>query len=157
MMLACDERSPVAGGEKEEPNEPPIKITTEDTDEGCKVRVLNGAPVIRRIEVVLKEPFYHFNSLVGKYGFYIKPVHKIYKTINGVRRVYAYYGKYWLKRKGNKVVYAGSQKPRVIPDNVMSKLQSFTIIFEEEDVIMDCWVYEKLKKYFEGLHVEKTF
>ncbi len=156
-MLACDEQSPLRGGEQEEPNEPPLKTMSEE-GETCKVRVLGAAPIIAAVEVNIKEPYYHFNSIISKYGYYVKPVHKIYKTVNGVRRVYAYYGRYWWKKIGKKLIYAGRVKPEIIP-NMPPKheFEGITLIFEGEDVIMDCHVYERLKKYISGFSVKKTF
>ena len=151
MTGACDERSPVRGEEKEEPNEPP--------PDDCKVRVIGGRIVLWRIASEVKSVFYEYNSLISRTGYYLKPVHKVYKrTSDGRRRIYEYYGRYWWRRKGKRLVYAGTEKPRrVRVDPPRHPLEGLSIIVEDDDVIISCADYEKFKGFFEGLPVEPWY
>jgi hypothetical protein len=65
----------------------------------------------------LKREVYAYNEKVRHTGFYLKPVHLVYK--NGMK--YIYVGRYWyvLKREKGKIrwIYAGMKKPKEsLPD-----------------------------------------
>ncbi|MMZ65447.1 hypothetical protein D1872_278520 [compost metagenome] len=148
MTLACDEQSPARGGEKEEPNEPPSD---------CRIIVYGGRRALDLLADLVKEPFYEYNSKISRTGYYLKPVHKVYKRLpDGRTRIYEYYGRYWWRKKGKKLVYAGRVKPRVIrEDPPEHPLEGLSIIVEGDDVIMDCRDYERFQEHFRGLRVER--
>jgi len=148
---ACDERSPERGEEKEEPKEPP--------PDDCKLRILGGRSVLARLAGEIKEAFYEYNTLISNTGYYLKPVHKVYKRLSDRRRrIYEYYGRYWWRRKGNRLVYAGTVKPRRVPvEPPKHPLDGLSIIVEDDDIIISCSDYEKYKEYFEGLPVEPWY
>ncbi len=152
MTGACDERSPCRGGEKEEPNEPP-------SSSDCRVRVIGGASRLAAIVDEIKGPFYKYNTLISATGYYLKPVHKVYKrTSQGIVRVYEYYGRYWWRKKNGRMVYAGREKPRRVPlDPPPHPLEGLSIIVEEGDVIMSCRDYERFRAYFQGLRVVQAY
>jgi len=79
----------------EEPIEPP-------PPEECRLRIVGGARTLDVILADLKESFYEYNRSIGSTGYYLKPVHKVYKYVGGSRRIYEYYGRYWwrLSRTG---------------------------------------------------------
>ncbi|MCE4620325.1 MAG: hypothetical protein F7C33_04800 [Desulfurococcales archaeon] len=151
MTVACDEQSPARGGEKEEPNEPPSS--------DCRLRIYGGARVLREILDEIKRPFYEYNSEISRTGYYLKPVHKVYKRLSdGRRRVYEYYGRYWWRKKGKRLVYSGTRKPARVPlEPPANPLEGLSIIVEDDDIILSCGDYEKFKGYFRGLRVERSY
>ena len=144
---ACDERSPSGGGEKEEPNEPP------SPNSSCSVRVLGGVAALPRLEAIVKDPFYEYNSRISHTGYMVKPVHKVYRRrSDGSKRVYIYYGRYWWRRKGGRLVYAGTRKPaRVKLEPPKNPLVGLSIIVEGNDIIIPCWLYDSYPHVFRGL------
>jgi len=157
MTPACDERSPNKGGEKEEPNEPPLLSLGR-----CRMRIIRGVKFLDRIEGDLKEPFYRYNSLISKYGYMVKPVHKVYKEFRRgffrMKKIYIYYGRYWWKRQGKKLIYVGTEKPPEIPfDPPPNDLEGHSIIREGPDIIIDCSLYEKYKDLFKDHEVRLEY
>ena len=106
---------------------------------------------------------YEYNDAIRGTGYYLKPVHKVYKNVGGVRRVYEYYGRYWWRRikrrdrSGYKLVYAGTEKPREVPlDPPHTGLEGLRVIVEGDDIIIECSVYYKYKNSFQGLKVSRV-
>lgn len=138
------------GSEKEEPREPPPAFESENTfyltnEPGGYIRILGGAVLLGRIESVIKEPFYHYNSLISNYGYYVKPVHKVYKKRSGTKIIYVYYGRYWFKRAGSRLIYAGSEKPVWIPyEPPENPVEGVTLIVEGRDLLINEDGFEKL-------------
>jgi hypothetical protein len=126
----------------------------------CKVRILGGLKVIEEILDSVKRRVYEYNSLISQYGYYLKPVHKVYKTLSdGRKRIYEYYGRYWWRlerRRGRLVwIYVGNVKPKGLPEFPPHELEGLSIIREGDDVVINCEVYDKFKELFSGLPVEK--
>ena len=142
------------GGEKEEPNEPPrtllgLPIVDESPD---YVRIVGGRKLLERIETLVKEPFYRFNTEASKYNYFIKPVHKVYKRKNGRRRIYVYYGRYWYRRdpETRKHIYSGVEPPPHLPlEPPRNPLDDVTIIIEGEDVIIRAADLDKVRRFVE--------
>ncbi|MGC9210482.1 MAG: hypothetical protein ACP5FT_04385 [Acidilobus sp.] len=134
-----------ARDEREKPNEPP-----------CMIRVIGGYSAIQSILSDVKEEIYKYNAIASRRGYYLKPVHKVYKVVNGVRRVYEYYGRYWWRRGEGKLIYAGTSRPRGLPEPPLNPLEGLSVIREGEDVIIRCDVYERFKWAFEGLRTERA-
>ncbi len=151
MTGACDEQSPIQGSEKEEPNEPP--------SEDCKLLIYDGRKILYQIIDEIKKPFYKYNTLISNTGYYLKPVHKVYKTTSeGRRRIYEYYGRYWWRKVKGRLRYAGTIKPRRVPIPPPSNpLEGLSIIVEDNDIIISCRDYEKFRDYFKGLRIERTY
>ncbi len=150
MTRACDERSPGRGGEKEEPNEPPPRP--------CRLRVIGGASVLPRLDAIAREPFYEYNASISSTGYMVRPVHRVYKRSGGRRRVYVYYGRYWWRRKGKRLVYAGVRKPRrVRAEPPEHPLMGLSLIIDGDDLIVDCAVYEAYRDIFRGLEVREEY
>ena len=133
------------GDEREKPNEPP-----------CMVRVLRGYEAIRAVLEGVKEEIYRYNSLASRRGYYLKPVHKAYKTVNGVRRVYEYYGRYWWRKGDSRLIYVGTRRPPGLPEPPVNVLDGLSLIREGDDVILRCDVYERFKWVFQGLPTERV-
>ena len=73
-----------------------------------------------------KNELYAYNTLIKKYGFYLKPYHIVVKYSRDKKIKYIYYGRYWYRlkyigKRGStskvKWVYIGSEKPiNSLPD-----------------------------------------
>ena len=132
-------------------------------EDGCKIKVRGGARIIDSIIDEVKKPIYDYNSIISSRGFYLKPVHRVYKQRpDGTKKIYEYYGRYFwrIESKGGKkrLVYAGTQKPRGLPDPPKTGLEGLVVLRESnsDDVIIDCHVYEKFKHLFKGLDIEQA-
>ncbi len=133
------------GDEREKPNEPP-----------CMIRVQRGYRAIKEVLDKVKEEIYRYNSLASGRGYYLKPVHMSYRTVNGVRRVYEYYGRYWWRRGEDKLIYVGTRRPPGLPEPPVNPLEGLSLIREGEDVILRCDVYERFRWAFGGLPTERV-
>ena len=134
----------------EEPTEPP----------SCHVRVYGGAPIAERLSSMAKRAVYSYNTVIRGSGYYLKPVHYVYKrSREGRVRVYEYYGRYWwrLTRSGGRVKwrYVGTRKPPGLPDPPRTGLEGLRIIRDGSDIIVDCWVIEKFSDLFRGYRIER--
>lgn len=128
----------------EEPIEPP-----------CWIRVYSGAQAIARALSELKKDIYAYNSAIRATGYYLKPVHMAYRYVNGRKRVYEYYGRYWWKWVNKRMKYIGRSPPVSLPPPPKSPLEGLKIIRDGNDVILSCEQYDKFKHLFEGLAVAK--
>jgi len=139
------------GGEKEEPKEPPLssELAMEIVDEpGGYIRIIGGAFLLSKIESYVKEPFYRYNGQISSYGYYVKPVHKVYKYKGGSRLIYVYYGRYWFRKQGSRLIYAGTVKPRDVPvEPPRSPLEDITLILDGEDLLVNSDRFEDFYKF----------
>ncbi len=139
----------------EEPIEPP-------SEGDCRLRIIRGAKALDPILADLKRVFYEYNKVIRDTGYYLKPVHKVYKYTSGSLRVYEYYGRYWwrLVRRGGKprYIYAGTVKPEKVtvdpPDN---PLEGLSLIREGDDVIVRCFDFERFAGVFRGYRVVREY
>ncbi|MCE4599791.1 MAG: hypothetical protein F7C81_06305 [Desulfurococcales archaeon] len=128
----------------------------------CRIRVYGGGKAIDSVLDSIKEEVYRYNTLISKTGYYLKPVHKVYKRrSDGSIKVYEYYGRYWWRfkeaRGGKRLVYAGKEKPKGLPSPPRIPLEGLSVIREDGDVIVDCRDYNKYIEVFKGLKAERTF
>ncbi|AFZ71149.1 hypothetical protein Calag_1444 [Caldisphaera lagunensis DSM 15908] len=136
------------GSELEKPNEPP----------SCKIKVYDGYIDIINILNEIKEKIYLYNTEISKKSYYLKPVHKVYKTKADKKKIiYEYYGRYWWKRINKKFIYSGIAKPKFLPNPPENPLEGLSIVREGNDVILDCSLYEKFKWIFKDRKVERTW
>mgnify|MGYP001773147853 CR=1 FL=1 len=110
------------------------------TDTECATKLLTEIADLYKLEL------YSYNTLVKKYGFYLKPVHIVTKKNSGGVKVYHYYGKYWYKviyGKGKlKWLYVSKEKPlQNMPD---PPLNPFTIIKVKNERNTACLYLEKV-------------
>ena len=138
------------GGELEEPSEPPHSE--------CRVRIRGGARLLEGILDEYRGRLYEYNSTIRGSGYYLKPLHRVYKNVGGERRLYEYYGRYWWRivpsRGGRRLVYAGKSKPGGLPEPPSFPLEGLAVVRIGEDVIVECWVYEKYRDIFSRVPVE---
>jgi len=102
-----------------------------------------------RLQGILEEyktRLYEYNKLVSTYGYYLKPLHIVYKkTSNGTVK-YVYYGRYWYKivyaGKRNKTsivkwIYIGREKPLPkLPDPPHHPLEGIVLRIDSTGVYM---------------------
>jgi len=134
----------------EEPTEPPP----------CQVRIRGGVSIADKLASIAKEAVYTYNTKIRGTGYYLKPVHYVYKrTGDGRVKVYEYYGRYWwmLTRSRGRVRwrYAGTRKPLNLPEPPRTGLEGLRIIRDGDDIIVDCWVIERFSEFFKGYRVER--
>ncbi len=106
---------------------------------------------------------YRYTSLLSGTGYYLKPVHIVYRTLaDGTRKKYYYYGRYWyrLERRNGRLVwrYVGTSKPRELshlPDPPPNPLEglSYARVGDSDDIILEEETYKRFKWLFEGLEV----
>jgi len=134
----------------EEPREPPQ----------CLVRVYGGAEAARELSALARKAVYEYNLSIRGSGYYLKPVHYVYKRSGSRVRVYEYYGRYWwrLQRVNGRIrwKYAGTRKPPGLPEPPSTGLEGLRIIRDGDDIIVDCWVVEKYRSLFQGLRMERV-
>ncbi len=106
------------------------------------------------IESIVKkymEKVREYNSLISGRGYYLKPIHMVYKTSGEVKKKYIYHGRYWwrieyLGRSGGKPrikwIYLGKDKPQGLPDPPKDPLLGLTYYKVLGD---DNYVYVPLK------------
>ncbi len=127
------------------------------------VRVIDGRRALKRIMDDFLRELYNYNSIIKKYGYYLKPYHIVtYKSRAGVKRYY-YYGRYWYKveyagKKGKtslvKWEYLGKNKPlEELPDPPRHPLENVVFLVEGDDVLLRDEDYLRLKKYFKGFKI----
>ncbi len=120
----------------------------------------------RRVREALEQyrlRLYKYTSLLSGTGYYLKPVHIVYRRLaDGSRKRYYYYGRYWyrLERRGGRLVwkYVGTSKPKELehlPDPPQNPLEglSYARIGESDDIILEEDVYLRFSWLFEGLEV----
>ncbi len=127
------------------------------------VRVVGGRKVLKKIMEDFLHELYRYNSIVKRYGYYLKPYHMVtYRSSSNVKRYY-YYGRYWYKvrytgKKGKtslvKWEYVGRTKPlQQLPDPPKHPLENTVFLVEGDDVLLRDEDYLRLKEYFRGLRV----
>ncbi len=127
----------------------------------CRIRIYRGGVVIDSILDSIKEEVYRYNTIISRTGYYLKPVHKVYKRkSDGTVKIYEYYGRYWWRFKRDngrkRLVYAGKEKPRGLPDPPEIPLEGLSVIREDNDIIVDCRDYDRYRHVFKGLAAERV-
>lgn len=73
---------------------------------------------------------YNYNTMIKKYGVYLKPIHIVVKKTSEGAKVYHYYGKYWYKviySNGRlRWIYIGKEKP--FPELPNPPLNPITVV-----------------------------
>jgi hypothetical protein len=123
------------------------------------VRVVGGYAALEKVLVELKKAIYKYNSVVSRLGYYLKPVHKVYRRgIEGRVKVFEYYGRYWWRvargpRGRRRLIYVGTEPPAGAPKPPKTPLLGIAIAREGDDVILDCDTYKRLSGVFKGYRV----
>ena len=104
--------------------------------------VKKGYKVLMEMYSPYRERIYAYNSRIKDSGYYLKPIHVVYKNVNNRRLKYLYFGRYWYRvfKGGKKVkwVYIGKEKPDPhLPDPPISPFEGISIVVENDDLILD--------------------
>ncbi len=109
---------------------------------GKYIVIKNGYKVLMEIYAPYRARIYAYNSMIKDSGYYLKPIHLVYKKLRNQRVKYIYFGRYWyrLVRKGSTVkwIYVGKDKPDPhLPDPPLSPFEGLSIIVDGTDIIVD--------------------
>jgi len=129
-------------GEQEEPTERSPRLQSSSCE---KIR-LEG-PVTRLLLELgyYKAEIYGYNDRIKDTGYYLKPVHYVYKRTTTGRIVFHYYGRYWLKKQGKRIVYIGQTKPPGLPNPPRSRWEGFTLIEVDGEYFMEPEQYRRFE------------
>ena len=105
------------------------------------VMIRDGYKILMSIYSPYRERIYLYNARIRDSGYYLKPIHIVYKTINERKYKYIYFGRYWYRiiRKGSKVkwVYIGREKPDPhLPDPPLSPFEGISVIVDENNNVI---------------------
>ncbi len=131
-------------------------------------RIIGARKYFEGLVEQYKLSIYRYNESIKNTGYYLKPVHMVYrKDQEGRTRIYYYVAKYWwhvsyVGRRGKtsrvKWIYVGSRMP-YHPDLMVnppppSPLEGIAYSLDGEDVIMTEKNYRRVKDLLEGFRVE---
>ncbi|MEM2296187.1 MAG: hypothetical protein QW775_05800 [Ignisphaera sp.] len=94
--------------------------------------------VLKTLVDEYRTTLYSYNTMIKKYGVYLKPIHIVVKKTSEGAKVYHYYGKYWYKvvySNGRlRWVYIGREKPFPwIPNPPLNPITTVKIINRGSD------------------------
>ncbi len=94
---------------------------------------------------------YEYNERIRSSGYYLKPVHVVYKRVGDTRVKYLYFSRYWyrLVKKDGKLlwIYVGKEKPDPhLPDPPLSPFEGFSVIVDNNDILVDEGTYRALRE-----------
>ncbi len=130
-------------------------------------RVIGARRHFERLVEKYKVEIYRYNEFIKNTGYYLKPVHMVYKRDrDGRLRVYRYVAKYWWRifyigRRGKtsriKWIYVGSRMP-YHPDLMLnppppSPFEGIGYAVEGEDVLLTDEAYRRVKSLLKGFPV----
>ncbi len=106
------------------------------------VVVKNGYRILMEIYAPYRARIYAYNAMIKDSGYYLKPIHLVYKRLKNQRVKYIYFGRYWyrlVKKRGTiKWIYVGKDKPDPhLPDPPLSPFEGLSIIVNGDDIIVD--------------------
>lgn len=113
--------------------------------------------IIRGVMDVYRDSLYSYNTIVKRFGVYLKPIHIVVKKSSNGVKVYHYYGKYWYKvvySKGKvRWIYIGREKPvPEIPNPPINPLTVIKVVGGKGDkaciFIENIHEWEKVYQYF---------
>ncbi len=127
------------------------------------VRVRDGLKLIGLVFDEYRRRLYEYNERIKEFNYYLKPVHEVTYSYEGIVRKYLYFGRYWYRlvksRGGLKWIYIGREKPDPhLPDPPLNPFEGIKIVVEGNDVLIDENVYLLLKKVLEmnyGIDLDK--
>ncbi|GAB6148666.1 hypothetical protein [Stetteria hydrogenophila] len=130
----------------------------------CRVRLVDGLDAFRAAVEELLATVYSYNARLRGTGYYLKPLHRVYKRDpeTGALVVYEYYGRYWwrLERRGGRLRwrYAGREPPPGVPEPPRHPLEGMAAKIEGSDVELECRWYEELARsgLLRGVRVERV-
>jgi len=122
------------------------------------VIIKGGYSLIMEIFSPYRRRIYEYNSLIRESGYYLKPIHLVVKKDVNSKYKYLYFGRYWyrlIKASNGRIrwIYVGREKPDPnLPEPPINPLEGLKIIvINENDVIVDEYVYNTLVSMFPNL------
>ncbi len=124
------------------------------------VRVKGGYGLIMSIFTPYRVRIYAYNSQIRDTGYYLKPVHMVYKKLEGRKVKYMYFGRYWYRvyraREGGrskiKWIYVGRDKPDPqLPEPPINPLEGIAVIVDGDDVLVDEKAFNALTQITQAL------
>ncbi len=83
----------------------------------------------------------------------MKPVHYVYKRTPTGRIVFHYYGRYWLKKLENKIIYIGHAKPPELPPPPISNWEGFALIEMDGEYYLEPDQYNRYESQLRRLGI----
>jgi len=124
------------------------------------LRIEGGYDLLMKIFSPYRKRIYRYNEKIRESGYYLKPIHIVYRLIGKGRLKYIYFGRYWYRiyrsREGkrNKLrwIYVGRDKPDPhLPEPPINPLEGLAVIVKNDDVLIDEKTFEALIKIAENL------
>ncbi|MEM2007213.1 MAG: hypothetical protein QW154_06215 [Sulfolobales archaeon] len=105
-----------------------------------KVLIRSGLSYLLDLYTQFKLELLEYNERIRDTGYYVKPMHVTYKSDNGVKLKYVYFGRYWYRVNKRKKrlgwVYLGKEKPDPsLPDPPLNPFEGVSaIVLNDEDI-----------------------
>jgi len=124
------------------------------------IRLREGYSLLMNIFSPYRSRIYKYNEVIKDSGYYLKPLHIVYRTINKYRVKYLYFGRYWYrvyKSKGKnkskiRWIYIGRDKPDPhLPDPPINPFEGIAVIADSEDILVDEKTLNVLSRIAEDL------
>jgi len=116
------------------------------------VRIKNGYKLIMELYSPYRNRIYEYNDKIRDTGYYLKPIHIVHKTVQGMRLKYIYFGRYWYRvvrkgKQGIKWIYVGRDKPDPhLPDPPLSPFEGLGVTVTDGDILVDEYTFKILEK-----------
>lgn len=135
------------------------------------LRIYGGYRLVMELYSPYRARIYEYNSTIRESGYYLKPLHIVYKIVHGRKLKYVYFGRYWyrvykvpgegeLKKERSRIkwLYVGRDKPDPhLPDPPINPLEGIAVIVDGEDILVDERTFEALAKISVAVKGENIF
>ena len=135
------------------------------------LRIYDGYRLVMELYSPYRTRIYKYNSTIRESGYYLKPLHIVYKVVQGRKLKYIYFGRYWYRvykapaegkqkkaKSRIKWLYIGRDKPDPhLPDPPINPLEGIAVIVDGNDVLVDERTFEALTKISKAVLGENLF
>jgi len=131
------------------------------------VHVLKGYELVLRLYDPYRRRIYEYNTMIRPTGYYLKPIHVVYKALGYVKLRYVYFGRYWYRLHKThsssskykvKWIYVGRDKPDPhLPDPPLNPFEGLRMIAINDDIVVTREVFEALRKLSQSILGEDIF
>ncbi|HDN01792.1 MAG: hypothetical protein DRO10_02205 [Thermoprotei archaeon] len=133
------------------------------------VKISGGYDLVMELFSPYRLRIYDYNTQIRDSGYYLKPLHLVYKRFGDRKVKYVYFGRYWYRiykvpadeegrRSRLKWIYVGREKPDpALPDPPLNPLEGLAIIVEGKDIFVDENTFEALVKISMAILGENLF
>ena len=124
------------------------------------LRIKGGYTLIMSIFSPYRKRIYKYNEEIKDSGYYLKPIHVVYRLLEGRKLKYVYFGRYWYRvyktrekeRTKLRWIYVGRDKPDPhLPEPPINPLEGLAVVVDGEDILVDKKTFEALVKIAENL------